>query len=123
MPGDNRRRLFMQDLIEKTMNLGLGLFVYSREKIEEMVDELVNRGDVAKKDARRFTIELVKKGEEQRDELKKLIRDEVSGVLNTMNIAQKKDIVAGDELARIVREQVLQVLKEQEAQKGEKSKE
>ena len=41
----------MAGLIEKSINVGLGVFSYSREKIEEIVDELVNKGEVARKDA------------------------------------------------------------------------
>ena len=101
------------NFFEKSIDLGLGLFAYSREKVEELVEELVNKGEVAKKDARQFAAELVKKGEEQRDELKKLIKEEVVEALNYVNAAKKEDIVTREEISRIVREQVVQVLREQ----------
>jgi polyhydroxyalkanoate synthesis regulator phasin len=41
----------MVNLFEKSINLGLGLFSLSREKIEKTVEELVNKGEVARKDA------------------------------------------------------------------------
>jgi len=103
----------MTNLFEKSISLGLGLFVYSREKVEEMVEELVSKGEIAKKDARQFAGELVKRGEEQRDELKKLIKDEVTEALNHVNVAKKEDIVTKDEISQIVREQIVQVLREQ----------
>ncbi|MDK2800447.1 MAG: hypothetical protein PWQ70_2066 [Clostridiales bacterium] len=103
----------MTNLFEKSINLGLGLFVYSREKVEELVEELVSKGEIAKKDARQFAVELVKRGEEQRDELKKLIKDEVAEALNYVNVAKKEDIVTKDEISQIVREQIMQVLREQ----------
>ncbi|MBT9150747.1 MAG: hypothetical protein DDT40_00926 [candidate division WS2 bacterium] len=103
----------MTNLFEKSINLGLGLFVYSKEKVEELVEELVSKGEIAKKDARQFAGELVKRGEEQRDELKKLIKDEVVKTLNYVNVARKEDIVTKDEISQIVREQITQVLQEQ----------
>ncbi len=103
----------MTSLIEKSINLGFGLFAYSREKVEDLVEELVNKGEVARKDARQFAGELVKRGEEQRNELKKLIKDEVTEALNYVNVAKKDDIVTKDEISRIVREQVMLVLQEQ----------
>ncbi len=103
----------MTNLFEKLINLGLGLFVYSKEKVEELVEELVSKGEIAKKDARQFAGELVKRGEEQRDELKKLIKDEVVKTLNYVNVARKEDIVTKDEISQIVREQITQVLQEQ----------
>lgn len=103
----------MTNLFEKSINLGLGLFVYSREKVEEMVEELVNKGEIAKKDSRQFAGELVKKGEEQREELKKLIKDEVAETLNLLNVAKKEDLITKDEISQILREQIIQVINEQ----------
>jgi polyhydroxyalkanoate synthesis regulator phasin len=112
----------MTNFFEKSINLGLGLFVYSREKVEEMVEELVSKGEIAKKDARQFAGELVKKGEEQREELKKLIKDEVTETLNLMNVAKKEDLVTKDEINQIVREQIIQVINEQGIAKNANTK-
>jgi polyhydroxyalkanoate synthesis regulator phasin len=109
----------MTNLFEKSINFGLGLFVYSREKLEEMVEELVDKGEISKKDARQFANELVKRGEQQRDEFKSLIKGEIMEVLNEMNIAKKQDIVTKYEISQIVREQVIQVLKEYGISKNE----
>lgn len=103
----------MAGLFEKSINMGLGLFAYSREKVEEVVDDLVNKGEITKKDASQFAGELVKRGEEQREELKKLIRGEVMEAFNYAGIAKKQDIVTKEELRGIVREEILGVLKEQ----------
>jgi len=103
----------MLNSLEKSVNLGLGLLVYSREKIEELVEELVSKGEVAKKDARQFAGELVARGEEQREELKKLIQSEVTKALDTANIAKKEDVVTKDEIREIVREQIEQALRDQ----------
>jgi len=100
----------MLNLLERTMNLGFGLFAYSREKIEAVVDELVNKGEVSRKDAQKLVSELVIKGKEQREELKKLIKDEVKESLDYVNIARKEDLLTKDDIKNIVREQLIQVL-------------
>lgn len=110
----------MASLFEKSIDLGLGLFMYSREKVEELVEELVSKGEVAKKDARQFAGELVKRGEEQKRELRKLIKDEVTEALNYVNVAKKEDIVTREEISQIIREQIIQVLREQGITKGDK---
>lgn len=107
----------MKDLFEKSIDLGLGFYMYSREKAEEFVEELVNKGEVARKDARKFTTELVKRGEEQRNELKKIINDGVTETLKQINVANKEDIVTKDEIRQIVREQITQALQEQRTTK------
>lgn len=112
----------MSNAFEKSINIGLGLLLYSREKVEELVEELVGKGEVAKKDARQFAGELMQRGEEQREELKKLIRNEVIKALDHVNVAQKGDLVTKDEIREIVREQVQQVLREQGYCKNESTK-
>jgi len=96
--------------------------VYSWEKVEELVEELVNNGEIAKKDARQFAGELVQRGEEQREELKKLIQGEVIIALDHVNVAKKDDLVTKNEIRDIVREQIQQALREQECLKNEDTK-
>ncbi len=82
----------IQEFIEKSMNFGLGLAAYSQEKIEELVEDMVRRGEVAQKDARKFAGDLVHKGEEQRAEIQKMVHNEVTAVLDKMDLARKSDI-------------------------------
>lgn len=96
--------------------------MYSWEKVEELVEELVNNGEIAKKDARQFAGELVQRGEEQREELKKLIQGEVIIALDHVNVAKKDDLVTKNEIRDIVREQIQQALREQECLKNEDTK-
>lgn len=103
----------MTNLFEKSIDLGVGLFMYSKEKIEEMVEDLVSKGEISKKDARQFAGELIKRGQEQRAEMQKLVSGEIARALDHLNVARKEDIVTRDEISRIVREQLLQVLQEQ----------
>lgn len=112
----------MSNAFERSINLGLGLLLYSREKVEELVEELVGKGEVAKKDARQFAGELMQRGEEQREELKKLIQSEVTKALDQVNVAKKEDLVTKDEIGEIVREQIRQVLREQGCFKNEGTK-
>lgn len=109
----------MSNSFEKSFNLGLGLLACSREKIEELVEELVSKGEVAKKDARQFAGELIKRGEEQREELKKLVQSEVTKALNNVNVATKEDIVTKDEIRKIVREEIQEVFRDQGSSKNE----
>jgi polyhydroxyalkanoate synthesis regulator phasin len=88
----------------KNLNLGLGLFTVSRERIEEFVDEMVNKGEVAAKAARTFAGELVKRGEEQREDLKKTIRSEVARALDSAGLARKADLITKDDVRELIRE-------------------
>jgi len=112
----------MSNAFKKSINLGLGLLLYSREKVEELVEELVGRGEVAKKDARQFASELMQRGEEQREELKRLIQGEITKALDRVNVAKKEDLLTKDQIREIVREQIQQALREQGCFKNEDTK-
>ncbi len=90
----------MSSIFEDTINIGFGLFAYSREKIEEVVEKMVREGDVAKKDASSFVSELAAKGEMERKELKKIIGDEVKDAIEVLKP------ITRDEIRQIIREEM-----------------
>ena len=96
----------MLDIFEKSINMGIGLFSYSKEKIEEFVDELVKKGDISQYDAKDIVNDLVKRGENQRQEMGNMIKDEIIKALDFMNIARKEDLIAEEELRSIIREEI-----------------
>ncbi len=100
------------NIFEKSLNLGVGLFAYTRDKVEEAVQELVDKGQVAKNDAKDFANELMAKGEEQRNELGKVINEEVKKVLSSMNYVKKEEAYSSPELKQYIKEQITEVLNE-----------
>lgn len=82
----------MKDLIKKGMALGLGLAVVSKEQIEKVVDELVNKGELSASESKDFMSELIQKGEEQHKEINSKLRDQVQKILDELNIPSKADI-------------------------------
>ena len=100
----------MSNIFEKSIDMGIGLYSYSKEKIEEFVDELVKKGDLSQSDAKGMVDDLVKRGEKQRQGIENVIKNEIIQVLDFMNIARKKDLVSRDELRNIIREEITNVL-------------
>ena len=90
----------MSNIFEDTINFSFGLFAYSREKIEEMVEKMVQKGEVAKKDASSFVSELTAKGEMERKELKKIIGDEFKDAMEILKP------ITREEIRQIIREEM-----------------
>lgn len=107
----------MANLFEKSLHLGLGFLVYSRDKVEELVAELVSKGEVAQQDARQFAAELGQKIEDQKRELKKLIQAEVARALDHANVATKDELPGRDEIREMIRQEIRLALAKQEADK------
>ncbi|HBU12310.1 MAG TPA: hypothetical protein DEB31_06145 [Clostridiales bacterium] len=93
----------MSNIFEDTLNFGFGLFAYSREKIESFVEKMVEMGQVDKKDAQGFTRDLIKRGEEQRREIKQYISGEVKQTAQDMGFSGG---VTAEDIRAIVREEL-----------------
>ncbi|MGD2164585.1 MAG: hypothetical protein PVH50_03555 [Anaerolineae bacterium] len=70
----------MANILEKTLLMGLGVFTLTREKVREAVNELVQEEGVEPEEAQKLVDALVAKGEREREELRDMIRKEVSSV-------------------------------------------
>lgn len=113
-----------ENIVKKTLDFGLGLALYSKEKVEALVEEMVNKGEVARKDARQLADDLVKKGEAERDEIRKMVSDEVKSALKTLGLAKDDESISKSELERIVHEQVEAALAKKASEaKAKKSEE
>jgi polyhydroxyalkanoate synthesis regulator phasin len=82
----------MKTLLEKGFLAGIGLLSMTREKAQNMFDELSHEGELQKNEVKQWVDQLADRGEEERQALRKLIRDEMKKVLDDMGLATKEDI-------------------------------
>jgi polyhydroxyalkanoate synthesis regulator phasin len=82
----------MHTPFERSFLAGIGLLSMTRDKAQEIVDELTRRGEVKRDEAKDWAEQLVQRGEEERQSLRKLIREEVKRVLDEMGLATKQDL-------------------------------
>jgi len=82
----------MKTLLEKGFLAGLGLLSMTREKAEKVIEELSHEGEVQKNEVKQWVDQLSDRGEEERQALRNLIRDEMKKVLDEMGIVTKEDI-------------------------------
>jgi len=82
----------MKSLLEKGFLAGIGLLSMTREKAEKFIDELSQEGELQKGEMKQWVDQLSNRGEEERQALRKLVRDEMKKVLDEMGLATKEDI-------------------------------
>ncbi len=82
----------MTSLFEKGFLVGMGLLSMTREKAQQVIEELSHEGEVQKGEMKQWVDQLSSRGEEERQALRKLIRDEVKKVLDETGVATKEDI-------------------------------
>jgi polyhydroxyalkanoate synthesis regulator phasin len=83
----------MSDILKKAISLGLGITAVSREKIQQFVDELVDKGEMAQTESKDVVNRLIARGEEQKEEIKRMVQDQVKKILADLNVATKQDLL------------------------------
>jgi len=84
----------MVDLLKQTLLTGIGIAALSKEKIEELAKDFVEKGKISEQEGREFVDDLVVRSEESRVEFQKQIEEKVQAVLKKMNLAQQSEIDA-----------------------------
>jgi poly(hydroxyalkanoate) granule-associated protein len=82
----------MFDYIRKMTLAGAGLAIMTTEKIQELMEELVKKGEMTEKEAREAVSEFVEKSKQARKDLEDKIEQMATGLLNRMNIPTRKEI-------------------------------
>ncbi|MCE5169058.1 polyhydroxyalkanoate synthesis regulator [Paenibacillus profundus] len=84
----------MSDLLKKAVSLGWGLTMASKEKVENLVDELVKRGELAPAESKEWINRLIEKGEKEQAEFKTMIQEQVKRKLQEMDVPVKSELAA-----------------------------
>lgn len=83
----------MFDFLKKTYLFGLGLASLTKEKVEELVDDMVKRGEVAEKDRSKIIEEMIKRAQEEQEKLFKAVRDSVKKVVHEIGLPTRDEYI------------------------------
>ncbi len=86
----------MFDLIKRTMLTGVGLAAMTKDKVEELAEELTKEGELSEKEAKELVEDLLKRSKQAKKDLNKKMEDVVTKVLKKMDVATKKEIARLD---------------------------
>lgn len=84
----------MLEIIKKTLEVGLGAVSVTQEKLKEITDDLVLKGNLSRKEGSDFLKELKGIADNSQKKLKSLIEDQVHKVIKDIGIATRSDIKA-----------------------------
>lgn len=82
----------MFNLFKKGVLMGLGAITMTKEKVEEVVDELIKKGELAKDERSKVIQDLLKKAEEHEKVLVAKVSDEVNKAIVKLGVPTKKDL-------------------------------
>lgn len=82
----------MADLLEKTLYLGLGIFSMTKERAEEIIDDLVEKGKVSKDDSAKAVRSLLDRAEKEKDVFEKKVDESIENSVKKLHLATRQDI-------------------------------
>ena len=82
----------MAGLIEKSLLMGLGALSLTRDKVVQFVNRMVEEGEVKPEEVPDIIDRLVARGEADREEMRKMVREELDKRKLRAPLASRKDI-------------------------------
>jgi polyhydroxyalkanoate synthesis regulator phasin len=87
----------MFELIKQTMLTGIGFAVVTKDKVEQLAKEYIEKGQMTEKEAKEMVDEFLKKSEQARKDFETRLEEMVQKALKKMNIATRDDIAGLEE--------------------------
>jgi polyhydroxyalkanoate synthesis regulator phasin len=82
----------MFETLDKMMLAGLGALTMTRERAEKIFDDYVSRGQAVREARGGFVKEVMDSAERTRQELQRLVSDQVRQTVSNMHVATSDDI-------------------------------
>ncbi len=84
----------MIDLIKKTLLTGVGLAVMTKDKVQELGEDLANQAKLSENEGRAFVDDLLKQSENARSEFETRVGAVVKKAIEGMNLVHKDEIAS-----------------------------
>ena len=82
----------MIDLLKKAVLTGIGVASLTKEKIEEVSRDFIDKGKLSEKEGEKFVEEMLSRADESKQSLKKQTECVVEATLEKMQLARASDI-------------------------------
>jgi polyhydroxyalkanoate synthesis regulator phasin len=80
------------DAVRKVLLAGIGAVALAQEEIEDFVNKLVERGEIAEKDGKKLVHEVMAKRKKEAEKAEDEFSKQVEEILDRMNVPTKADI-------------------------------
>jgi len=84
----------MQEILKTIVHASLGAAFLTKDKIEEIKNNLLERGRLSQEEGKQFVADLVHRSEKAKEELDQWIEKKVAERIDRLNLASKDEIAA-----------------------------
>ncbi len=96
----------MKDILQKAWYFGLGVFDFTREKVEPLVDEMVRRGEISQQESPEAVKELLGRAQEAQAAVVDKVKELVNKALAEARPAKAADLEALEKRVAALEEEV-----------------
>ncbi len=82
----------MKESVRKLGLIGAGLWAMTEEKVNELVKDLVDTGDISKEEGKKVVQDLVEESRKQRVDLEKKISEKIQDATSKADFFTRKDM-------------------------------
>jgi polyhydroxyalkanoate synthesis regulator phasin len=82
----------MFELVRKSMLAGIGAFAMTEERVQGIINEFVQKGQISEKEGECLFVEFQKAIDDQRAKMTDIVEQQVSTLLKELNLLTKGDL-------------------------------
>jgi len=83
-----------RDLLDKSLELGLGAIVLTKQSISKLIDELVAKGSLGREEAKNLMAQMLERGREGKSHIDSMIAQAAEKVIERANLVRRGDLEA-----------------------------
>ena len=110
-PNGKEERNPLLEAARKVLLAGIGAVALAQEEIEDFVDRLVERGEIAEKDGRKLVREVMDKRKKAAEKAEDEVTKRIENVMDRMSVPSKADIDVLSEKITILTKKVEELKK------------
>ena len=96
----------MRESVRKLGLIGAGLWAMTEEKIDELVKDLVDKGDISKEEGKKVIQDMVEESKKQKVDLEKKISEKIQDSISKADIFTRKDMHELESRIEILEEEI-----------------
>ncbi|MGO8760958.1 MAG: phasin family protein [Desulfobaccales bacterium] len=94
MAGNDDEGYIMKEMLQKAWLFGVGVFDFTKEKVEDLVKEMVRRGEITQQEGPEAVRQLLGKAQEAQQAMVAKVKELTKSALDEIKVAKASDLEA-----------------------------
>lgn len=103
----------MIELIKKAMYTGIGFAAITKDKVEEVVTELIDQGNMSETEGKKFVDEVMEKSRQSQHEFQEKLEAMVADMVGKLNLATKSELESLQQEVESLKEKIQEMEKQE----------